>query len=339
MSLNRWLKSLKSKTLIHLGLALTLAGLPMGVRADEEADRIRAIEIGRKSVVSLRIYRNNSTKATVGAGIVVRSDGFILTNDHVVNGAKVIKVGLPGGKTYSAKLWKQSPEQDVALIKIEATGLPVAHMGNSDRVKLGQTAIAIGDPLGFSGTVTVGTVGGIGREIRAAGVTYNGMIQTDANISPGSSGGALINLDGEVIGINSLIYQGNGKSSQGLSFSIPINTALKVARQMVGQRPTSAGKPWIGINAANLSANQAAVYRIPAKRGVIVTGVIKQGPAEAAGMQVGDVIVQANGKSVYTVNDFTVVVNSFKPGDTVSLAVWRQGKKTSIQVTLDVSSN
>jgi serine protease Do len=306
--------------------------------ADEEQDRIRAIEIGQRSVVSLRVYRNNRTKPSVGSGIVVRSDGFIITNDHVVDGAKVVKVGFPGGRQYTAKIWKQSPEHDLALIKVEATGLAVAHMGNSDRVKLGQTAIAIGDPLGFSSTVTVGTVGGLGREIRAAGVTYTGMIQTDAAINPGSSGGALINLDGQVIGINSLIYTGGAKNTQGLSFSIPINTALRVARQMVGQRPTTAGKPWIGINAANLGAQQAAAYRIPAKRGILVTGVIKGGPADAAGLMVGDAIVQANGKTVLTVNDFTAVVNSFKPGDTIALALWRQGKKMSLQVTLDVSS-
>ncbi|CAN0497532.1 unnamed protein product, partial [Phaeothamnion confervicola] len=189
---------------------------------------------------------------------------------------KVIKIGLPGGKQYTAKLWKQVHDKDLALLKIEASGLPVARMGNSDHVKLAQTAIAIGDPLGFSGTVTVGTIGGIGRDIKVGGVTYQGMIQTDAAINPGSSGGALINLDGQVIGINSLIYTGsNGsKPAQGLAFAIPINYALKIARQMVANRPTTAGKPWIGINGANLSPALATAHGIPAQRGVIVTSIL-----------------------------------------------------------------
>ena len=325
----------------RLWLALLLLGLlSLPGRCNDEHERVRAVEIGRRSVVSIRVYREGAKRAGVGSGIIVRSDGFILTNDHVVQDGRVIKVGMRGGKQYTAKLWKQAPDKDLALLKIEASALPVARMGNSDHTKLGQTAIAIGDPLGFSGTVTVGTIGGIGRDIKIGGVTYQGMIQTDAAINPGSSGGALINLNGEVIGINSLIYTGGSgsKPAQGLAFAIPINLALKVARQMVATHPTTSGKPWIGITGTNLGPALATAHGIPARRGVIVLSILPSSPAEQANLQVGDAIVQLNHKTVLSVNDFNMMVNSCKPGDTINLSVWRHGKKMSIQVTLDVSS-
>jgi len=307
--------------------------------ADEESDRIQAIEIGRRSVVSLRVYRNNSNKPGVGSGIILRSDGFILTNSHVVEGAKVVRVGLPGGKQYNGRIWKEAPEKDLALVKIEATGLPVARIGNSERVKLGQTAIAIGDPLGFSGSVTVGTVGGLGRDIKIGKVQYPSMIQTDAAINPGSSGGALINLTGEVIGVNTLIYNGPSgtRPSQGLGFAIPITHAISVAKQLVSQRPVSSGKPWLGVVGDNLSPQLSVAHNIPARRGVMVRSLVPGSPADQAGMRVGDCIVQCNAKSVLSLTDFLSQIASFKPGDTVELGIWRQGKKTSVKVVLDVA--
>jgi len=318
--------------------ALLLA-LPTLCQADEESDRIAAVELGRRSVVSLRVYRTNNNKPGVGSGIILRSDGFILTNSHVVEGAKVVRVGLPGGKQYNGRIWKEAKDKDLALIKIEASGLPVARVGNSDRVKLGQTAIAIGDPLGFSGTVTVGTVGGLSRDIKIGQIQYPSMIQTDAAINPGSSGGALINLSGEVIGVNTLIYNGpNGsRPSQGLGFAIPINHALSVAKVLVSQRPVSSGKPWLGLVGNNLNPDLSMAHNIPAKRGVIVTSIIPGSPADQAGMRVGDAIVSCNAKSVLSLTDFLSQIATFKPGDTVELGLWRQGKKTSLKVTLDVA--
>lgn len=307
--------------------------------ADEESDRIKATEIGRRSVVSLRVYRNQSTHPGVGSGIILRSDGFILTNSHVVEGGKVVRVGLPGGKQYNGRIWKTAPDKDLALVKIEATGLPVARIGNSDQVKLAQTAIAIGDPLGFSGTVTVGTVSGMGRDIKIGTVTYPAMIQTDAAINPGSSGGALINLSGEVIGVNTLIYNGpNGtRPSQGLGFAIPITHAIAVAKTLVSQRPDSSGKPWLGVVGDNLSPELTIAHNIPARRGVMVRSIVPGSPADQAGMRVGDAIVQCDAKSVLSLTDFLSQIAGHKPGDTVELSIWRQGKKTSVKVTLDVA--
>ncbi len=322
-------------------LLLLLVGwlVPAPCRADEESDRIAAVEQGRRSVVSLRVYRNNVKKPGVGSGIIMRSDGFILTNAHVVEGAKVVRVGMPGGKQYNGRIWKEAPSSDLALIKVEASGLPVARIGDSDRVRLGQTAIAIGDPLGFTGTVTVGTVGGLGRDIKIGKVKYPSMIQTDAAINPGSSGGALINLSGEVIGVNTLIYNGpqGQKPAQGLGFAIPINHALSVAKALITQRPVSSGKPWIGITGENLDATWALGQGIPAKRGVVVTGVVPGSPAEMAGLREGDAVVSCGPKSVLSLTDFLSQIAAQKPGDTVVLGVWRQGKKMSVKVVLDVA--
>lgn len=320
-------------------LVLLLVCLSAVAWCDDEADRIAAVELGRRSVVSLRVYRNNSRRPGVGAGIIMRSDGFILTNAHVIEGAKVVRVGLPGGKQYNGRIWKEQKDRDLALVKIEAAGLPVARIGNSDAVKLGQTAIAIGDPLGFSGTVTVGTVGGIGRDIKLNGVKYPSMIQTDAAINPGSSGGALINLQGEVIGVNTLIYNGPSgvKPAQGLGFAIPINSALAVARNLVASRPASSGKPWLGIKGENLNYQLSVAQGVPARRGVLVTEVMPGGPADLGGLRVGDAVVSCNKKTVLSVTDFLSQIAAMKPGDAASLGIWRQGKKTSVRVILDVA--
>lgn len=323
----------------QIWLYLALLWVAPWALANEEADRIAAVEIGRRSVVSLRVYRGNNPKPGVGSGVIMRSDGFILTNSHVVSGAKVVQVGLPGGKKYNGRIWKEVKNRDLALIKIEASNLPVARIGNSDLVKLGQTAIAIGDPMGFSGTVTVGTVGGLGRDIKAGGVEYPAMIQTDAAINQGSSGGALINLSGEVIGLNTLIYNGppGTRPSTGLGFAIPINQALNIARKMVSERPESSGKPWIGITGNNLNPNLATAHGIPAKRGIIVTSIIPGSPADSAGLRVGDAIVSCDNKTVLSLSDFLGKIAAQKPGDTLTLGIWRQGKKSTVKVTLDVA--
>ena len=320
-------------------VSLLILLIPALAWTDEEADRIQAIKIGRRSVVSLRVYRNNSNRPGVGSGIILRSDGFILTNSHVVEGAKVVRVGLPGGKQYNGRIWKEAPDKDLALVKIEATGLPVARIGNSDRIELGQDVIAIGDPLGFSGTVTRGIVGGLSRDIKVGQVQYPAMIQTDAAINPGSSGGALINLSGEVLGVNTLIYNGpNGtRPSQGLGFAIPITHAVAVAKTLVAQRPVSSGKPWLGLIGDNLSPELSVAHNIPAKRGVMVRSMVPGSPADQAGMRVGDTIVQCDAKSVLSVTDFLSQIAAHKPGDTVELGIWRRGKKTSVKVTLDVA--
>ncbi len=323
-------------TILLIALLVPLAG------ADVEQDKIRAIELARKSVVSIRTYRQGQEEPGIGSGVILRTDGYIITNHHVVAKAKVVKVTLAGGKTYTAKVWKAAPEQDLALLKIEANNLPVAKVGNSDKVKLGETAIAIGDPLGFSGTVTVGTVGGRGRNVKVAGVYYKNLIQTDAAINPGSSGGALINLKGEVVGINALVYTGpqSYKHAQGLGFAIPINDAIQLAKKLVQSAPAAAGqgKAWLGITGENLTEDFQLTYGVPVKKGVMVTSVINGSPAGSAGMIVGDTIVQADGRTVLSVSQFLGYLATKKPGDVVQLGYWRGNKKSTVSVTLDAQS-
>lgn len=329
------------KTLLIL-LSLILCATAT-VRADVEEQRIKAVESASKWVVSVRTYRQGKDKPGIGSGVVLRSDGYIITNAHVVSGGKIVKVHLKSGKSYTAKIWKMAAEQDLALLKIDVTGLPVAKIGDSDKVRLGQTVIAIGDPLGFTGTVTVGTVGGLNRNVETRGIKYKNLIQTDAAINPGSSGGALVNLKGEVIGINALVYTGPSSGydkAQGLGFAIPINSAIKIARQLVLSQPTSqaGGKAWLGINGENLSADKAADYGIKVKVGVLVTGITSGSPAATAGLQVGDAVSAIDGRTIRNVPDMLDVLAARKPGDQIVLTVWRGDAKLTVPVTLDMQS-
>ncbi len=315
-----------------------LAALP--VLADVEEQRIQAVEKASKWVVSIRTHRPGKTEPGIGSGVILRSDGYILTNAHVVKGAKVVKVHLKNGKSFTAKVWKMAADQDLALLKIETTGLPVARIGNSDKVRLGQTVIAIGDPLGFTGTVTVGTVGGLNRNVETRGVKYRNLIQTDAAINPGSSGGALVNLQGEVIGINALVYTGPSSGydkAQGLGFAIPINSAIQLARQLVTSQPRDAGsaKAWLGLAGENLTPQKAQDFGIKARLGVLVTSVISGSPAANSGVQVGDAVTAIDGTTVRTVPEMLRILASHRPGDSITLTVWRGENRIALPVTLD----
>ncbi len=320
---------------------ILLAAIP--VLADVEEQRIQAVERATKWVVSIRTHRPGKPEPGIGSGVILRSDGYILTNAHVVKGAKVVKVHLKNGKSYTAKVWKMAADQDLALLKIEASGLPVARIGNSDKVRLGQTVIAIGDPLGFTGTVTVGTVGGLNRNVETRGIKYRNLIQTDAAINPGSSGGALVNLQGEVVGINALVYTGPSSGydkAQGLGFAIPINSAIQLARQLVTSQPKdlASSKPWLGLAGENLTPQKAQDFGIKARIGVLVTSVVSASPAAQAGIQVGDAVTAIDGTTVRTVPEMLRILASHRPGDSITLTVWRGENRIALPVTLDQQS-
>ncbi len=324
-------------TLLTLVLCLALP-----VRADVEEQRIKAVEKASRWVVSIRTHRPGKDKPGIGSGVVLRSDGYILTNAHVVKGAKVVKVHLKDGRDFTAQIWKMAQEQDLALLKIEVSGLPVASIGNSDRVRLGQTVIAIGDPLGFTGTVTVGTVGGLHRHVETRGIKYKNLIQTDAAINPGSSGGALVNLAGEVVGINALVYTGPSSGydkAQGLGFAIPINSAIKIAKQLALAQPTqTAAKPWLGLSGENLNAQKARDYGLKAQVGVLVTAVVSGSPAATAGVRVGDAVSAMDGQSVRSVSEMLRMLQGHRPGDSIQMTVWRGESRLVIPVTLEQQS-
>lgn len=305
----------------------------------EEQVVVNAVKIAKPSVVSIVTTRKNG-KEGGGSGVIISKDGFILTNAHVLADATSIQVGLTNGKKYSAVVVGSAPERDLAVIKVKANGLPVPKLGDSSKIQLGQVAIAIGNPLKFSWTVTVGCISALNRDIKAKGVMYRDLIQTDAAINPGSSGGALINGKGQLIGINTLIYTGNAeyKHAQGLSFAIPINAAMNTAKYLMKGEIVNSPKPWIGITGITLTRERADAYDMPVKVGVIVNRVTEHGPARRAGVAQGDVITEFNGQRVMSVGDFQALLNGCVPGQTVELTVWKAGKRTRLNVTIEHQS-
>lgn len=309
--------------------------------ADSEERRIQAIAKARPGVVSVRTYKQSGGEPGIGSGVIIRADGWILTNHHVIAGSDTVKVTLTNKKQYTAQVLYQAPQHDLAVLRVQAKGLPTVAIGSSKAVKLGQSAIAIGDPLGFQSSVTIGTVGGKDRTVEAGGVTYQSLIQTDAAINPGSSGGALIDLNGRVIGINTLVYTGprSYKHAQGLGFAISIDHAMMVVKALTarpGENLTS--RPWLGIKGDTLTRDLAESYGIRANKGVLVRNITPGSPAQAGKFRTGDVILKVDGTTILGLTDLTNELNRRRPGDKVKFEVLRKGKVINLGVTLDVSS-
>ncbi len=268
-----------------------------------------------------------------GSGVIVRADGYILTNDHVVEGADNVTVTLQDGREFKGKV-SRDPRGDLAIIKIEATGLPAARLGDSDRVKVGSWAIAMGSPFGYDQSVTVGVVSAKGRHAQVADGTearaYSNLIQTDASINPGNSGGPLINIDGEVIGINTLIRSTAG-GNIGLGFAIPANTAKFAMEQLISTGKVSRG--YLGVLPADLTPKTSERYGV--KKGVLVLTVDVGTPADKAGVQVEDVIVEFDGKPVDGENQFRDLVAATAPNKAVDVVVVRDKQRKTLKVTLD----
>src|SRR5262249_60963965 len=228
-----------------------------------------------------------------GSGVIVDARGFILTNAHVVENAAEIEVRLSDDRKFPGQVVGRDPKTDLAIVKIEpgASALPVAELGDSDKLRIGQWAIAIGNPFGLDRTVTVGIISATGRT-RVGGATYEAFIQTDASINPGNSGGPLLNLQGKVIGINTAIVA----SGQGIGFAIPINMAREVMGQLIAKGRVIRG--WLGIVIQDLTPDLAAGFGITSANGVLISDVMKDSPAEAAGMRPGDVIVEFTGAPI-----------------------------------------
>jgi S1-C subfamily serine protease len=320
---------------------LWFSALALGAEGNDEERRVKAIALARPSVVSIRTYRQSGGEPGIGSGVIIRSNGLILTNHHVIKDADVIKVTTVDDKTFTAQVKHLAPQHDLALIQVNGTGFRAAQIGSSETVKLGQSAIAIGDPLGFSSTVTIGTVGGLKRSVKVNGVDYQSLIQTDAAINPGSSGGALIDLNGRVIGINTLVYTGpkTWKRAQGLGFAIAIDHAMVVVnalQQRTPERVTS--KPWLGIKGSTITRDIAASYGLDAKLGILIRGVLPASPAEVAGIRTGDIITRMDGELVSSLTDLAGLLSTRQAGDVVVFEVRRDGKSRKVEVTLDVSS-
>jgi len=266
----------------------------------------------------------------VGSGFVISSDGYILTNNHVINDATQIKIKLSDGKEYDAKVVGRDPKTDLALLKAErASNLRPLQLGDSDSLKVGNWVVAIGSPFGLEQTVTAGIVSAKGRVIGSG--PYDNFIQTDASINPGNSGGPLLNTEGRVVGINTAIFSQSG-GNVGIGFAIPVNMAKEIVPQLEENGHVTRG--WLGVGIQKITPELAKSFGLKDEKGALVSQVVKGGPADKAGIETGDVIVEFDGKKVSDMNDLPRVVASTPVGKTVAVKVLRGGNWVDREVKI-----
>lgn len=265
----------------------------------------------------------------MGSGFILSGDGLVVTNAHVVQGASEVTVKLTDRREFRAKVLGADKRTDVAVLKIDAKNLPAVKLGDVKELDVGEWVLAIGSPFGFENSATVGVVSAKKRAIPGAG--YVPFIQTDVAVNPGNSGGPLFNAQGEVVGINSQIYSRTG-GYQGVSFAIPIDVAMRVKDQIVATGNVQHGRLGVGIQEVDQALADAFGLKTPA--GAAITSVASDGPAESAGMKVGDVVRKVNDKPIVTAADLAAVVGMLPPGEKVSLEVWRDGQVSRIAATL-----
>ena len=273
--------------------------------------------------------QGNETQSSLGSGVIVSSSGFILTNNHVVEGADEIEVVLNDSRHTSAKVIGTDPDSDLAVLKIGLDRLPTIVLGNSDALQVGDRVLAIGNPFGVGQTVTSGIISALGRNQLGIN-TFENFIQTDAAINPGNSGGALVDTNGNLLGINTAIYSRSG-GSMGIGFAIPVNTARQVLDGLVKDGRVTRG--WIGVEPNDLTPELAETFEVKVTEGVIITGVLRNGPASSAGMLPGDVIVAIGDRKIADVAQLLSVVSGLQPGTAVRFSVARKKQLLDLQVT------
>jgi S1-C subfamily serine protease len=311
------------------------------VHLDENSAVISAVQKVSPAVVTIQI-RSNLGSGGSGSGFIFNANGWILTNRHVVEGAQQIQVILADTRTFTGKVYGIDTLTDLAIVKIDATGLPTAPLGTSADLEQGQVAIAIGNPLGtFQNTVTTGVVSGLGRQITAGDVSQtsseqlNNLIQTDAAINPGNSGGPLVNSAGQVIGVNTAVNQ----SAQGIGFAIPIDAAKGIMDEAIAGKPLA--RPWIGVYYQPVTKGLAQQDNLSIDHGALVgppsngsTWVLSGTPAAAAGLKDGDIITAVDGQTVDEAHDLSSLIVTHAPGDTVKLTVKRGSSTVTLSLTL-----
>ncbi|MES2938420.1 MAG: trypsin-like peptidase domain-containing protein [Pseudomonadota bacterium] len=265
----------------------------------------------------------------LGSGVIISAEGFILTNNHVVDGADEIDVVLNDSRHARAKVIGTDPDTDLAILKVALDRLPVITLGNSDGLQVGDQVLAIGNPFGVGQTVTSGIVSALGRNQLGIN-TFENFIQTDAAINPGNSGGALVDVNGNLMGINTAIYSRSG-GSMGIGFAIPVSTAKLVLEGIVKEGVVTRG--WIGVEPAELSPELMETFGVKAKKGVLITGVLQNGPAAQAGIRPGDVIVDVAGKGISTVSELLSSVAGLKPGAPAKFRIQRRDDASEVTVT------
>ena len=273
--------------------------------------------------------QNSQPQTGLGSGVIVSSTGYILTNNHVVEGADEIEVVLNDGRQTIAKVIGTDPDSDLAVLKIDLDRLPVIVWGAGDAVQVGDQVLAIGNPFGVGQTVTSGIVSALGRNQLGIN-TFENFIQTDAAINPGNSGGALVDVNGHLAGINTAIYSRSG-GNMGIGFAIPVATARQVLDGIVKDGQVTRG--WIGVEPNELSAELAETFGVKAKNGVLITGVLQNGPAAQGGIRPGDVITAVSGTTVRSVAELLALVASLKPGSAAPFTLQRRDEKLELNVT------
>ncbi|MDH3669977.1 MAG: Do family serine endopeptidase [Gammaproteobacteria bacterium] len=265
---------------------------------------------------------------SLGSGVIISNEGYILTNNHVVESADQIAVVLSGGRTAPAQVVGTDPETDLAVLKADAQDISAITFADSDRIEIGDVVLAIGNPFGVGQTVTMGIVSATGRS--GLGInTFENFIQTDAAINPGNSGGALIDAAGNLVGINTAIFSKTG-GSQGIGFAIPANLAKQVMQQIIEQGAVVRG--WIGVDVQDLNPELAAALRLDVDKGVLIAGVLRGGPADKAGIHPGDVLLTVNGQELTDTSGLLNSISKVPPGQTTSITLMRETQRLTVEV-------
>jgi Do/DeqQ family serine protease len=345
--------------LLLLLLALTMPQPGYGLKSERESPVVRAVRKVSPAVVNISSsfevrkranpfsgfgmdpffeeffkdffdprFEQRQQNSSLGSGVIIDGQrGFILTNAHLIERAGKIKVVLEDEREFEAKIVGADPDSDLAVLKIDSQKLlPAIEMGSSDDLMIGETVIAIGNPFGFSHTVTTGVISAVNRSIRAEERVYIDFIQIDASINPGNSGGPLLNINGDLIGINTAIYA----KAQGIGFAIPINKAKKIISDLIQFGEVI--QAWIGITVQNLDQKLARYLKVPGKNGVIIKAIEPRSPARRAGLQEGDIILSIDKKKIATVQDYWSVKKTYAAGDSLKAKIWREGEIKNVSV-------
>ncbi|WP_213299147.1 Do family serine endopeptidase [Paraburkholderia sacchari] len=268
--------------------------------------------------------------ANLGSGVIVSPDGYILTNQHVIDGADQIEIALSDGRTTNAKVIGIDPETDIAVLKINLPNLPTITLGRMDQARVGDVVLAIGNPFGVGQTVTMGIISALGRNHLGIN-TFENFIQTDAPINPGNSGGALVDANGNLLGINTAIYSRSG-GSLGIGFAIPVSTARSVLESIITTGTVTRG--WIGVEPQDVTPEIAESFGLNQKQGAIVAGVLQGGPADKAGIKPGDVLTTVNGEDITDTTRLLNVIAQIKPGTAAKVHLVRKNKDMDLNVTI-----
>ena len=277
-------------------------------------------------------YEQEEQVSSLGSGVIVNSEGLIVTNQHVVEAADSIEVSLNDGRTATAELVGTDPETDLAVLRIKLDDLPSLQFAADDNVRVGDVVLAMGNPFGVGQTVTMGIVSALGRN--KVGInTFENFIQTDAAINPGNSGGALVDTAGNLLGINTAIYSRSG-GSLGIGFAIPAKTVQGVLNQIV--RTGTVTRGYIGVEQQNITEELATAFNLPQKDGVIIAGIVKDGPADKAGLKVGDILLKLDGQKISDTTQMLNLIAAYAPGEKKSVELLRDGKNETLNIEIGV---